>query len=224
MKNGKLLDHWDEWLDAWSAAGDMHSELAREAEAQGRSLSSGETWVRAAPCYHFAKFVWMLDVDKYRATANKAISSLYAAHRHLDPTAERIEMSLDDKHLSANLRRPAGNNRPALVVLLPGLDSAKEEFFNWENVFLKRGLATVSFDGPGQGESGFNSHTRADYEVAVATLLDRLIPWQQADRLAAEAPNATLVMYPDGNHVCNNLPFKYRPLVGDWMVEQLESV
>lgn len=54
--------------------------------------------------------------------------------------------------------------------------------------------------------------------------LDRLIPWQQADRLAAEAPNATLVMYPDGNHVCNNLPFKYRPLVGDWMAEQLESV
>ncbi len=51
--------------------------------------------------------------------------------------------------------------------------------------------------------------------------LDRLIPWQQAERLAAEAPKATLVMYPDGNHVCNNLPYKYRPLVGDWMGEQL---
>jgi 2,6-dihydroxypseudooxynicotine hydrolase len=53
--------------------------------------------------------------------------------------------------------------------------------------------------------------------------LDRLIPWQQAQRLAADAPNATLVMYPDGNHVCNNIPYKYRPLVGDWMQEQLAA-
>ena len=53
--------------------------------------------------------------------------------------------------------------------------------------------------------------------------LDRLIPWQQAERVAAEAPNAELVMYPDGNHVCNNLPYKYRPLVADWMSEHLRA-
>ena len=53
--------------------------------------------------------------------------------------------------------------------------------------------------------------------------LDRLIPWQQADRLAAEAPNARLVMYEDGNHVCNNIPYKYRPLVADWMSRALKE-
>ena len=51
--------------------------------------------------------------------------------------------------------------------------------------------------------------------------LDRLIPWQDAERVAAESANATLVMYEEGNHVCNNIPYKYRPLVGDWMREQL---
>jgi 2,6-dihydroxypseudooxynicotine hydrolase len=51
--------------------------------------------------------------------------------------------------------------------------------------------------------------------------LDRLIPWQQAVRVAEEAPNAELVMYEQGNHVCNNMPYRYRPLVGDWMREQL---
>jgi 2,6-dihydroxypseudooxynicotine hydrolase len=30
-------------------------------------------------------------------------------------------------------------------------------------------------------------------------------------------------MYPEGNHVCNNIPYKYRPLAGDWMSEQLEA-
>ncbi len=323
VRTTSQIDTWDQWLDAWAATGDMHAELAQSAENENHALSAGEAWVRAALCYHFAKFVWMVDMDKYRATANKAVQSLYAAHRQLDPTAERLEMSLDGKLIVANLRRPTGVNQPPLVILLPGLDSTKEEFFNWENVFLKRGLATASLDGPGQGEAGYHSHIRHDYEAGVKVLLDtladrtelnmdrvgcvgvsmggyyaprvaafeprikavapiggpynfgdcwdqlpmltretfvhhsgaaneiegkerasklsltgvaeqitqpmlvvfgkldRLIPWQQAEQLAAEAPNAKLVMYEDGNHVCNNLPFKYRPLVGDWMQETL---
>ncbi|MER3459731.1 MAG: hypothetical protein C4303_00525 [candidate division GAL15 bacterium] len=50
---------------------------------------------------------------------------------------------------------------------------------------------------------------------------DRLIPWTDAQRVAREAPNATFVLFPEGNHVCNNIPYKYRPLVADWMVETL---
>jgi hypothetical protein len=29
-------------------------------------------------------------------------------------------------------------------------------------------------------------------------------------------------MYPDGNHVCNNIPYKYRPAMADWMREHLQ--
>jgi hypothetical protein len=31
------------------------------------------------------------------------------------------------------------------------------------------------------------------------------------------------VIYPEGNHVCNNIPYKYRPLVADWMWEVLNA-
>ena len=316
------VDRWDQWLDAWCAAGDVHATLAREAEAHGRRLTAGEAWVRAALCYHFAKFVWMVDLGRHREAAGKAVASLYAAHRLLDPTAERVEISFDGTTMVGNLRRPPGVARP-LVLLIAGLDSTKEEFFNWENVFLSRGMATFSLDGPGQGETGERLPIRPDYEAPVAATLDvlgrradldsnrvgavgvslggyyapraaafeprlravaaiggpysfaprwsqlppitretfmhhsgaktedearargarldlngvlprvkqpflvvfgkldRLIPWQDAERVAAEAANATLVMYDEGNHVCNNIPYKYRPLVGDWMREQL---
>ncbi len=50
---------------------------------------------------------------------------------------------------------------------------------------------------------------------------DRLFPPSHAERIAREAPNARLVLYPDGNHVCNNIAYKYRPLMADWMGEQL---
>ena len=320
------IERWEQWLDAWCANGDVHADLARDAEAQGRSLTAGEAWVRAALSYHFAKFVWMVDMTKYRAAADKAVSSLYSAHKHLDPTAERIEVPFDGATMVGNLRRPVNVTRLPLVLLLPGLDSTKEEFFYWEDVFLKRGLAALSLDGPGQGEMGYSTHIRPDYEAAVSALLDtlekrgdldlkrvgavgvslggyyapraaafeprikavvpiggpynfgdcwdqlpsltretfqhhsgasdqagarenaykldlapvlgriqqpmlvvfgkldRLIPYQHAEQVAAEAPNAKLVMYEDGNHVCNNLPYKYRPLVADWIGEMLRDV
>ncbi|MGE5249282.1 MAG: alpha/beta hydrolase family protein, partial [Bacteroidota bacterium] len=242
----------------------------------------------------------------------------------LDPAAERLEIPFDGATMVGTLRRPSRAARPPLILLLAGLDSTKEEFFHWESVFLKRGLATFSLDGPGQGECGYNSTIRADYEAPVSAVLDvltrrddidperigtagvslggyyapraaafeprlkaavgicgpwnfaecwpflpgltraafqyhsgakdeaeaaakaaelslegaaarikqplliihgrldRLIPWQQALKIVeAVGSNAELAMFEDGNHVCNNIPYIYRPLTADWLKEKL---
>src|SRR5206468_2265083 len=122
----------------------------------------------------FAKFVWMLDMARYEDAQERAIAALRDAHRLLDPSAERVEIPLDGLMMAGNLRRPPGADRPPLVLLLPGLDSTKEEFFNWEQVFLDRGMATFSLDGPGQGETGLRSSIYPDYERAVSAALDAL--------------------------------------------------
>jgi dipeptidyl aminopeptidase/acylaminoacyl peptidase len=320
------LRRWDQWLDAWVANGDLHAELARDAERSGRRLTAGRAWVRATLAYHFAKFVWMVDLARHRQAADRAVAALRRAHALLDPTAERLEVPFEATTMVATLRRPPHATQPPLVLLLPGLDSTKEEFFNWEGVFLERGMATLSLDGPGQGETGYTTHIRPDYEVAVTAALDhlagrgdldldrvgavgvslggyyapraaafeprvraavaiggpynfgdcwsglpqltretflhhsgaadeaageraaraldlgpvlprlrtpllvifgrldRLIPFRQAERVAAEAPDAELVMFPDGNHACNNLPYRSRPLAADWIGERLADV
>jgi pimeloyl-ACP methyl ester carboxylesterase len=166
------IDTWDEWLDEWSANADVHAELAREAEEAGRGRTAGEAWVRAAVSYHFSKFVWVLDAAKSRAAADRAVDALLRAHGHLDPTAERLEAPLDGGRVVANLRRPRGSGRPPLAVLIPGLDSTKEEFFRFEEFFLNRGMATLSMDGPGQGECGYDVPIRPDYEVGLSAALD----------------------------------------------------
>jgi len=51
--------------------------------------------------------------------------------------------------------------------------------------------------------------------------LDRLVPWQHADRLAAEAPNAELWLFEQGNHVCMNMTYRWRPQAADWLAMQL---
>lgn len=163
--------------------GDVHAELAREAEAKDRTLTAGEAYVRAALCYHFAKYLWLLDLDKCRATTKKSVASLRAAHRLLDPTAERLEFSLNGGTMVGNLRRPAGQKRSPLLLLIPGLDSTKEEFVHGK--------------------------------------LDWAFPYQEVERMAAEAPRGELVLFPEGNHSCTNIPYKHTPLESDWMREQL---
>jgi pimeloyl-ACP methyl ester carboxylesterase len=49
---------------------------------------------------------------------------------------------------------------------------------------------------------------------------DRLIPWQQGERLARET-GANLLLLQDGNHGCMNVAAQHRLRSADWMAEQL---
>jgi dienelactone hydrolase len=324
VRLSESIQEWDDWLPAWMAVADEHAARAREWELAGSARSAGEAWNRAALGYHFGRFLSVRDRAAYDACSERAVAALREAHRLLDPPAERLEIGLDHALMVATLRRPAAPPRPPLVLLIPGLDSTKEEFLLWEDVYLQRGMATLSLDGPGQGEGGHgDGRMRPDYEAAVAAVLDhlagrddldlarvgavgislggyyapraaageprlravvaiagpyeltefwdhappmtrdavlfhlgtddpveargrlaeftlagraarirqpllvvfgrrdRLVPSRHAERLAADAPNARLVMYEHGNHGCTNLHWRHTPLEADWMAAQL---
>jgi 2,6-dihydroxypseudooxynicotine hydrolase len=315
---------WPGWAPAWKVVGDAHRALGDEAAAQGRVRTATEAYQRAAWSYHLGKFLWFEDPALYWEM-NALTSATYAkALPHLDPPGERVELPFEGTTLPGILRRPREVARPPLVILAPGLDSVKEELFTLEEEFLKRGLATLSVDGPGQGESAERFAIRPDWSGVIRPIIDalqrrtdidagriglmgismgggiygpfaaakekriralvalagpydlsecwpalnpltqggfrffsksrdlaeaferskalslhgvlasvdqpllvihgakdRLFPPEQAERIASEAPNATLLLYPEGNHVCNNITYKYRPAMADWMREQL---
>jgi 2,6-dihydroxypseudooxynicotine hydrolase len=58
------------------------------------------------------------------------------------------------------------------MIMVPGLDSAKEELEAYELPFLARGIATLMVDGPGQGEAEYDFPIRGDYEVPVKAMVD----------------------------------------------------
>jgi dipeptidyl aminopeptidase/acylaminoacyl peptidase len=174
VRTTSRIDAWEQWLREWARTADEHEEYALESERLGRGRSAGEAWLRAAVCRHFGKFVWTLDLAMAAEATHRSVAAMRRAHRHLDPDAERIEAPLDGARVVANLRRPPGPVRPPLVVLIPGLDSTKEEFFFLEEAYLARGMATLSVDGPGQGETGLALPIRADYEAGLAPLLDAI--------------------------------------------------
>lgn len=169
------VQHWEQWCPAWTARGHEHEHLGREALAEGRTQSAGNHLTTAAVCYHFGKFLFVQDVAQMRSTHRLAVACRTDALPHLDPPGQRIEIPFEGTTLAANLRRPRGpNERPAIVVMISGLDSAKEELGAYEDLFLARGLATLTFDGPGQGEAEYDLPIRGDFEVPVAAVIDAL--------------------------------------------------
>ncbi len=168
------IAHWEEWCSAWSARAAIHEDIGRQALQDGYRLSASQHLTTAAVCYHFAKFVFVDDLAQMRAAHEKAVECRRLALPHLRPPGERVEIPYEDAVLAGILRRPDGIARPPIVVMAMGLDSAKEEMESYESAFLARGMATLSFDGPGQGEAEYKFAIRGDYEVPVTAVINWL--------------------------------------------------
>jgi 2,6-dihydroxypseudooxynicotine hydrolase len=317
---------WRDWCAEWGRTAAKHEALAEEAEARGFPLSAAEAHVRAAICHHFGKFVFFEDMAEYRRAADATVRNYRRALDRLAPPAERVVIPFGGVDLPGYLRKPGGVERAALALIVCGLDSVKEEMHTFEPLFHRNGLATLCFDGPGQGESealpieprfelvvgaaldwlagradldcrrvGAVGISLGGYYVARAAAFeprlvcaassggpydlgevfatmplisrqaiqmrthapdmaaaaeraealtladaarridipfmtvfgteDRLIPLAQAERLDREIPHPgkRLVVLEGGNHVCNNMPHAWRPLVADWMAGHLRQ-
>lgn len=166
------IESWDQWCKAWSARAAIHESAGREALAREKYLSAGEHLQRAGVYYHFAKFLFVHDLPQMRAAHMKAVECRRLALPYLRPPGERLEIPYEGKRLFGILRKPPGVARPPVVVMACGLDSAKEETGAYEQPFLARGVATLVFDGPGQGEGEYDFAIRGDYEVAIKAVLD----------------------------------------------------
>ncbi|NEB73809.1 alpha/beta fold hydrolase, partial [Streptomyces sp. SID14478] len=87
----------------------------------------------------------------------------------LEPDAVRI----DDASYAGRLRG-ARNAARGVVVVVPGLDSSKEEFHDVTEALLARGSAVFTMDGPGQGVRAATTTVTADYDKVLARVVDAL--------------------------------------------------
>jgi dipeptidyl aminopeptidase/acylaminoacyl peptidase len=177
------ITRWDQWAEAWTASAQEWEERAREALATGHDLTAGEHFQRAALTLQFAQFVLTED-NAARELIHRRQSLLYrTAAPLLRPPAEPVSVPFEGMSLPGYLRRPLGVAAPGLVLLVPGLESTKEQFSTYEPHFLKRGLATLSFEGPGQGETWYEcAFSDAGYQAAFAALLEFVAGIQGIDQ------------------------------------------
>jgi alpha-beta hydrolase superfamily lysophospholipase len=158
-----------DWPAAFRAVGERYRRAARGYAAGGYGVSAGEAYRTAAHWFHCATFLPHPDHAATVAAAGEADDAMRYAFAHLDPGAVRIE----GDGFVGWLRRPVGVERPAVVVVVPGLNSGKEEFHALDDALLRRGVATVLLDGPGQGAL-VDSAPSTEYHRVVGRALDAL--------------------------------------------------
>ena len=318
------VTQWQDWCRIWSEEGARHEALGAEAKAKGYRRTAAESFVRAAICYHYGKHLFADRAEEFRAAHDAMLRCYSRAAPDLDPPIERVAFSYQGVMMPGWLRKPRDGWRPPVAIILPGLDACKEELHAWAESFVDRGVAALTLDGPGQGETSFHLPVTHEWGPAIGAVIDaleqrddvdgsrvgvvgqslgalyaplaaageprlkaciancgpfdwgtvlpkmpkvsqevfrvrshsktleechargkaltlegraqnikcpllvifgagdRLIPPADGERLArAASGQSELVVYPEGNHVCFNISYKFRPLSGDWMATTL---
>jgi alpha-beta hydrolase superfamily lysophospholipase len=143
---------WDAWAGAWEATADGYVTRADAAEAAGHRITAAAFRRRAALILQFAQFVLNDDPARRRALHARQVELFRRAAPDLVPPATPYRLTTaEGAEVHGYVRRPATPH--GVVLQLPGLESTKEQFSTFEPHLLERGLATVSVEGPGQGEA-----------------------------------------------------------------------
>jgi 2,6-dihydroxypseudooxynicotine hydrolase len=168
------IDTWDDWAREWIATAQIHEQLGERWLQMGDELSAVEALQRASIYYHVAAFVYFRDLALHEHGYRKMVETYDRSLPLTRGAIEKVRFPFEDIELVGLLSRPAGVDRPPVVVLIPGLDSSKESRHAGRAGFLARGMAVFSIDGPGQGEMSLTTHIRPDYEAAVSAAVDYL--------------------------------------------------
>lgn len=188
---------WEDWAGAWEAAADRYVAAGEAAAADGHALTAARHRQRAAWTLQFAQFV-LTDAPAERTRLHRRQCVLYAASAaDLRPPALPYRLGTVAGPVRGYVRRPSTAVRPPVAVLLPGLESTKEQFGTYEPYLLERGVATVSFEGPGQGETRYDApFTTAAYGRA----LDDLGRWL-GDQPHLDAERVVVIGTSFGGHL-----------------------
>lgn len=319
------IEDWSGWGPEWMVTARVHEEMGESALDEGRRVSAVASFLTAARCFHLSYFLSVDDEEQHNQGLAKMVETHDRVLPFMEPAVEKITIPFPDADLVGLLSIPARTPAP-LVIVLPGLDSTKETRHGGRGPLLRRGMAVLSLDGPGQGEMSTKLPIRHDFEVAVSAaidalgerddidttrvgligaslggyyacraaafetrvtaavancgpydwiacwdelpevtrgafrhyswsdsdeearekaksldltgvaekitqplvvvhgMLDPLIGVEHAQRIADEAPNATLLTVDDATHGVSNLAYKFAPWVNDWMADQLGGV
>ncbi|MFD9884503.1 alpha/beta hydrolase family protein [Streptomyces alboflavus] len=156
------LESVADWGPAFDRAGREH---LRHAADEGSPLSAGERLLTAARWFHVATLAPFAGAERAAAAADDALGRALAL---LEPDARRVRGA----EFTGWLRGPV--DPAGTVIVVPGLDSAKEEFLDLVSALLARGLAVFAMDGPGQGALAATTTVRADYHRVVGRAIDAL--------------------------------------------------
>ena len=181
-------DRGKAWFEEWRAIGDLIEKRGDEALAKGRKITAGDYYLRAG-IYHYNAERFISPSPEKRAQCAHAYKVWHQGIRLRYPQVEFIEVPYEGSPLPALFMPGQGTGPKPTVVVLNGMDNAKEmSIFFCGLEFSRRGFNTLCLDGPGMGETRRmrDMASRFDYEVPAGAAFDHLAkrPDVDAKRIA----------------------------------------
>ena len=143
----------ESWVDEWERLGQGHEEAGRAAESKGERTQAAAHFMWATAAFNFAQYVVFMDPERKRALHEQCVRAYAAAGPLVRHPVRPFEVQFRKRVVRGGLRVPDGPGPHPVVVLFNGTNGVKEELHLWSDAFLARGLATVTLDGPGLGQT-----------------------------------------------------------------------
>ena len=163
----------------WVRTARQEEELARQAETAGHRESAAEFYYRAALYYGPACGV----IHENSARKRELYACLVRCYEKFialfdEAPVRRVEIPFENgRTIPAILQTVPGAKKTPCVLVVPGMDTIKEYMPSpYHNHFRRRGMATLTIDGPGQGESNVRETwvTLDNFERAGSAAIDFL--------------------------------------------------
>lgn len=163
----------EEWIQIVQRQAENFEQHAVSALGQ-RSADEAKCYYRIAGM-HYSLIQWML--PEYGTEKREWYKRCKEMHEQADKlVADQIinmVIQVEGKECYGRIRVPA--NAKGCVIIFNPIDASKEELVQYEDHFAEMGFVSISFDGPGQGETyamnGYKA-TRLNWDLFVNHVID----------------------------------------------------
>ncbi|MGH2964796.1 MAG: alpha/beta hydrolase family protein [Solirubrobacterales bacterium] len=144
------------WYPAWHDEAQQAEEAAERLLAEERKVSAADMFHRASACHHWSQYLARVGSEEKAEGRRGRVRCYRSAVGCFPAQIGPVNAPFDGAALPGYLHLPeearVTGEPPACVIMINGADSVKEEYHNWARQFVRRGLAVLTIDGPGQGE------------------------------------------------------------------------
>jgi hypothetical protein len=141
----------EDWVSAWENQALLAKDRANQYKNDLRIREAEYQYRLSALYYNLIQWIYPVQSEEKAAWFTKCIAVFHEADA-ISPVASRYEtMEVDGYKCHGRIRIP--EDPYGCIIILNPLDSSKEELFTYEMDFVQENFITISFDGPGQGET-----------------------------------------------------------------------
>lgn len=152
------------WTETLASKAVEYTNQAKDLIEAEDFLQAEHNYRKAGIYYNLIQWVFPEPSGKRTEWYKQCLEQYDLADKVSDDKITRHNLTVDGKTFYGRIRVPQEEVAGVVILFMP-IDSTKEEFYLYEQDFVKNQFVVVSFDGPGQGEGLFIHGHKAEINL-----------------------------------------------------------